>query len=189
MDLADMVTVIENCKTFCEKAGRLPYLYITGGDPILHPLVLDIDEDPQAVGHSLRPHGKSLSPHRRRLPPAERNTDAENTSFPGRTQRNPRRHPPAARLYDATMAAYPLLRSAGIDAAIMTTVSRWNYRDIPPLIDEVVKNKADIFAFARYCPSEEDRDVCCSPEEYRDMMEKCYEKFQKIRSGRLRNHI
>ena len=37
MDLADMVTIIENCKTFCEKAGRLPYLYITGGDPILHP--------------------------------------------------------------------------------------------------------------------------------------------------------
>ena len=37
MALDDMVTVIENCKTFCEKAGRLPYLYITGGDPILHP--------------------------------------------------------------------------------------------------------------------------------------------------------
>ena len=33
----DMVKVIENCQTFCEKAGRLPYFYITGGDPILHP--------------------------------------------------------------------------------------------------------------------------------------------------------
>ena len=32
--LEDMVTVIENCKAFCEKAGRLPYLYITGGDPM-----------------------------------------------------------------------------------------------------------------------------------------------------------
>ena len=37
MALEDMVTVLENCKTFCQKAGRLPYLYITGGDPILHP--------------------------------------------------------------------------------------------------------------------------------------------------------
>lgn len=37
MPLDDMVKVIENCQTFCEKAGRLPYLYITGGDPILHP--------------------------------------------------------------------------------------------------------------------------------------------------------
>ena len=37
MALADMVKVIENCQTFCEKAGRLPYFYLTGGDPILHP--------------------------------------------------------------------------------------------------------------------------------------------------------
>ena len=37
MALEDMLTVIRNCQTFCEKAGRLPYFYITGGDPILHP--------------------------------------------------------------------------------------------------------------------------------------------------------
>ena len=37
MALADMVKVIGNCQTFCEKAGRLPYFYLTGGDPILHP--------------------------------------------------------------------------------------------------------------------------------------------------------
>ena len=61
----------------------------------------------------------------------------------------------------------------------MTTVSRWNVQDIPPLVDEVVRNKADIFAFARYCPSQKDRDVCCSPAEYRHMMELCWEKFQK----------
>ena len=81
--------------------------------------------------------------------------------------------------YDATMAAIPLLHNAGIDVAIMTTVSKWNVQDIPLLVDEVVKNKADIFAFARYCPSKADRDVCCSPEEYRDMMEQCWQKFQK----------
>lgn len=26
-----------NCMDFCEVYGRLPYFYITGGDPILHP--------------------------------------------------------------------------------------------------------------------------------------------------------
>ena len=25
-------------------------------------------------------------------------------------------------------------------------------------------------------------DVCCSPQEYRDMMEQCWEKFQKYRA-------
>ena len=37
MALDDMDTVIANIQTFCGKAHRLPYLYITGGDPILHP--------------------------------------------------------------------------------------------------------------------------------------------------------
>ena len=37
MALEDMVRVIENCQAFCRKAGRLPYFYLTGGDPILHP--------------------------------------------------------------------------------------------------------------------------------------------------------
>ena len=61
------------------------------------------------------------------------------------------------------MAAIALLRRAGIDVAIMTTVSRCHYKDIPLLIDEVAKNKAVIFAFSLYCPSMEDRDTCCSP--------------------------
>ena len=37
MTVADMDTVIANIKEFCVKAERLPYIYITGGDPILHP--------------------------------------------------------------------------------------------------------------------------------------------------------
>lgn len=37
MALEDMVRVIENCQAFCRRAGRLPYFYLTGGDPILHP--------------------------------------------------------------------------------------------------------------------------------------------------------
>lgn len=37
MAVEDMVKVIGNCRTFCKKAGRMPYFYLTGGDPILHP--------------------------------------------------------------------------------------------------------------------------------------------------------
>lgn len=32
-----MREVIANCLDFCEMYDRLPYFYITGGDPILHP--------------------------------------------------------------------------------------------------------------------------------------------------------
>ena len=32
-----MQEVVANCEDFCKVYGRLPYFYITGGDPILHP--------------------------------------------------------------------------------------------------------------------------------------------------------
>lgn len=31
-----MRKVVENCEDMCDKIGRTPYFYITGGDPILH---------------------------------------------------------------------------------------------------------------------------------------------------------
>lgn len=182
MALEDMVTVLENCKTFCQKAGRLPYLYITGGDPILHPQfwalmkLLKLSNIPFALMGN--PFHLTADVCRRLKDYGCRKYQLSLDGL--RETHDGIRQQPGS--YDATMAAIPLLRDAGIDVAIMTTVSRWNYRDIPALVDEVVKNKADIFAFARYCPSQEDRDVCCSPAEYRDMMEQCWEKFQKYRA-------
>ena len=37
MSVEDMDRVISNIQVFGRKANRQPYLYITGGDPILHP--------------------------------------------------------------------------------------------------------------------------------------------------------
>lgn len=129
MALEDMVTVLENCKTFCQKAGRLPYFYITGGDPILHPQfwalmkLLKLSNIPFAlmgnpfhltadVCHRLKDYGCRKY---------QLSLDGLRETHDGIRQQ------PGS--YDATMAAIPLLRGAGIDVAIMTTVSRWNYRD------------------------------------------------------------
>lgn len=37
MSWEQMQEVVTNCEDFCEMYHRLPYFYITGGDPILHP--------------------------------------------------------------------------------------------------------------------------------------------------------
>ena len=37
MTWEQMQKALENCLEFCRAYGRLPYFYITGGDPILHP--------------------------------------------------------------------------------------------------------------------------------------------------------
>lgn len=37
----------------------------------------------------------------------------------------------------------------------------------------------DVFAFARYCPTSEEKDTGISPLEYRELLDTCYNKFQK----------
>ena len=37
MDWKQMLKVVENCENFCKAYNRIPYFYITGGDPIIHP--------------------------------------------------------------------------------------------------------------------------------------------------------
>ena len=37
MTWEQMQKVVDNCEDFCRVYNRIPYFYITGGDPILHP--------------------------------------------------------------------------------------------------------------------------------------------------------
>ena len=32
-----MQEVVANCEDFCRRYHRIPYFYITGGDPVIHP--------------------------------------------------------------------------------------------------------------------------------------------------------
>lgn len=45
MRWAQMEDTLRNCLDFCETYGRLPYFYITGGDPILHPAFWRLDAE------------------------------------------------------------------------------------------------------------------------------------------------
>ena len=36
MSYENIESVFENCMDMCKKSNRIPYFYITGGDPILH---------------------------------------------------------------------------------------------------------------------------------------------------------
>ena len=56
--------------------------------------------------------------------------------------------------FDCTMEKIGVIRGAGIRCAVMTTVSRVNVHEIPEIIDLAVKHQVDIFAFARYCPTQ-----------------------------------
>ena len=60
-----------NCLDFCEVYHRLPYFYITGGDPILHPSFWDLLGLMKERRRSARLSGQSLPPGRRSVQAAE----------------------------------------------------------------------------------------------------------------------
>jgi radical SAM/SPASM domain protein of ACGX system len=192
MAVKDMLTVIENIQTFCRKAKRLPYIYLTGGDPILHPQFWTLVRMLKTANIPFAILGNPFH-----LTPEvctklhDYGCRKYQLSLDGLRETHDRIRRPGS--YDETLTAIPYLRESRIDSAVMATVSRWNYQDIPSLVDVVVENKADIFAFARYCPSMADRDSCCSPEEYHDMMEQCWKKFEQYRgcstTFNLKDHL
>ena len=55
--------------------------------------------------------------------------------------------------FDTTLNAINTINKAGICSVIMSTVSGLNIDEIPDVIDLVVEHEAEVFSFARYCPT------------------------------------
>lgn len=53
-----------------------------------------------------------------------------------------------------------------------------NIKEVPQIIDTAVKYGVDVFAFARYCPTSEEKDTDITPEEYRELLAVCDAKFK-----------
>lgn len=175
----DMVKIVENCMSFCEKANRMPYFYITGGDPLLHPNFWDLADllNNEKIRFAILGNPFHLTKAVcQRL--REKGCVKYQLSLDGLTETHDGIRQKKGS-YDVTINAVSLLNDAGIDTAIMTTVSKTNCDEIPQLIDEIVKCKADIFAFARFCPDDNNKELCCDAQEYRDMLEKCWAKFEE----------
>ncbi|WP_373839086.1 radical SAM/SPASM domain protein, ACGX system [Methanospirillum sp.] len=95
--------------------------------------------------------------------------------------------------FDITLEKIACLRDASIRCAIMTTVSQTNIHEIPAIIDLVVKNRVDIFAFARYCPTSFEKNTHITPQEYKALLEVCWKKFEEFKNSEttfnLKDHL
>lgn len=95
--------------------------------------------------------------------------------------------------FDTTVEKIAVIRRAGIRCAIMTTVSGTNIREIPDIIDLVVAQKVDIFAFGRYCPTSFEKSTHIEPLEYRDFLERIWQKFEQYKdcgtTFNLKDHL
>jgi radical SAM/SPASM domain protein of ACGX system len=192
MSWTDIERTFANCLDMCQKAERLPYFYITGGDPILHSRFWDILAlmkahnipftilgNPFHLNDEVCRKLKSYGCERYQL------------SIDGLRETHDSIRKSGS--FDITLEKIACIRNAGLRCAIMTTVSGTNIEEIPGIIDLVVKYKADVFAFARYCPTSNEKSTHLTPQQYRDLLEICWKKFEEYKdsgtSFNLKDHL
>ena len=168
--------IVDNCADMSRALDREPYFYITGGDPLLHPRFWDIlaELESRGIGFSILGNPFRLTDDVcARLKGL--GCDRYQLSIDGLRDTHD-----AIRMdgsFDCTLEKIRCIRAAGIRCAVMTTVARLNLHEIPEVIDLVVEHQVDIFAFGRYCPNAFDPETHVTPGEYRDLLERCWARF------------
>jgi radical SAM/SPASM domain protein of ACGX system len=192
MPFENMRKVIDNCAEMCERLDRVPYFYITGGDPLLHNdfwRLLELLKS-RDIAFSLMGNPFHLSAEVcRRL--QSFGCERYQLSLDGLKHTHDAIRKNGS--FDATLEKIPCIREAGIRAVIMTTVSASNIQEIPELIDVVVKRQADVFAFARYCPTGIEKSAHIEPERYKQFLDVCWNKFERYKDSgtvfNLKDHL
>lgn len=176
LPLEKLSEILEDFIETCKKMNRIPFIAVTGGDPLLYKNVWEFFEMLKAnnvkfailgnpfhlnddVAKKLRNFG--CINYQMSLDGLEKTHDfiRKKGSF------------------QATLSKIDCLRNAGITTTIMATVSKTNINEIPDLVDIVVKYKVNNFAFARYCPNPDDYDNIVTAEEYHEFLGKMWNKF------------
>lgn len=178
MNWEQMQDTFYNCLDFCEVYNRLPYFYITGGDPIMHPdfwrlleLIKDNNIPFTLLGNPFHLNDDVC----KRL--KEYNCQKYQLSLDGMHETHDWFRKPGS--FDCTLEKIGCINRAGIRSVIMTTVSGTNIKEVPDIIDTVVKAGANVFAFARYCPTVEEANTGMTPQEYRELLDTCHQKFRE----------
>lgn len=182
-----MCRTFENCRDFCDTFSREPYFYITGGDPILHPDFWSLLEllHSQGIYFSILGNPFHLTPEIcTRL--KSLGCEKYQLSIDGLKATHDYFRKPGS--FDATLRAIKIINDAGICSVIMSTVSGINIHEIPDVIDVVVENDAEVYSFARYCPTHGEGNGI-TPEEYRAFLAVCDEKFRRYEAQRVRTYF
>ena len=149
MTWQQMQEVVANCEDFCKVYNRVPYFYITGGDPILHPdfwklMVLLKSKD---IPFTLMGNPFHLDDQICRMLKVC-GCEKYQMSLDGMRETHDWFRKPGS--FDLTLEKVGCLNRAGIKSIIMSTVSKTNMEEIPDIIDAVVKAKVKVYAFSRY---------------------------------------
>jgi radical SAM/SPASM domain protein of ACGX system len=178
MPLDTMKHVVESCIAMCDRIGRTPYFYITGGDPILHH---DFWKLAALLKEKQIPYGILGNPFHLSDAVCQRLHDngcrKYQLSLDGMRETHDRFRKSGS--FDTTLEKIACIQAAGMYCAIMATVSSANIQDFPQLIDLVAEKAVDVFTFGRYCPTsgQKAEEYHIEPLAYKAFLEMCYQRF------------
>lgn len=183
-------------KKLCEKINRAPYIYLTGGDPILHPHFWELLQMFRAdktrfciMGNPFHLTDEVCARMK------ECGCVKYQLSLDGLEKTHDSFRKPGS--FRATLDAIGTIKRAGMWCAVMSTVSKTNMNEIPALIDLADEYGVDVYAVGRYCPTSAakayDRNVHISPLEYRDFLQRCWERYEAHKNSKtafqLKDHL
>lgn len=192
MPLPRAKEVIAQCSDMCAHLGRLPYFYITGGDPVLHkdfPAIIALLKQ-KDIPFTILGNPFHIDDNLCRML-KEAGCRKYQLSIDGLRQTHDSIRKPGS--FDTTIEKIDVLKRNGIQVAVMTTVSGTNIDEIPAIIDLVVEKKVDVFAFGRYCPTSDEKSTHISPQEYRRFLDRIWHKFEQHKDSEtifnLKDHL
>lgn len=178
MNWNELQEAFHNCLNFCELYNRLPYFYITGGDPILHAdfwrLMKLFSE--HSIPFTILGNPFHLDDHVC-LKLKAYGCKKYQLSIDGLQKTHDWFRKPGS--YDCTLDKIVCINRSGIRSVVMTTVSKANLMEIPRIIDVVVKAGVNVFAFSRYVPGGGNLDVNMTGQEYHALLKICDRKFKE----------
>lgn len=181
MSIEEMDKIILNIEDMCTRLNRTPYFYITGGDPLLHPNFYALMERIHSKGYAFTIMGNPFHLTKEVCEKLKAyGCEKYQMSIDGMRETHDYFRKPGS--FDCTLEKIALLREAGIKCAIMTTVSHTNIDEIPDIVDLVVDYQVDIFAFGRYCPTSEEKEISIKPLAYRDFLDKLWTQYETYKS-------
>lgn len=196
MNLEDMIHVTNEIISFCNQINRTPYIYLTGGDPILHPDFWKLLE---------YFHQKEIrfcimgNPFHLTLEVCKKMKELGCVKYQVSLDGLEEIHDSFRKSgsFKATLEAIKVIKESGMWVAVMSTVSKTNHKDIPKLIDLVDELGVDVYAVGRYCPTSPlkayDSNIHMTPLEYKSFMEECYQKYLEHKDSKvtyqLKDHL
>ena len=192
MPFARVGKVVADCVEMCRRMERLPYFYITGGDPILHSRFWDILGllHERNIPFTILGNPFHLTPEVCARLKAH-GCEKYQLSIDGMRATHDAIRKEGS--FDTTVSKIAVIRNAGLRCAVMTTVSGTNIDEIPDIIDLVVEHHVDVFAFARYCPTSFEKSTHIEPAEYRAFLERIWRKFEQYKdcgtAFNLKDHL